>query len=89
MYGIPGGLNILVVREPPETIWTLSGNQGDKWQQGRALIPNISSNIQVCFYSNHIQHINNIQTFDIAKYYINYFMVTICVTLFTFITYQI
>jgi hypothetical protein len=92
MYGSPGDLKILVVREhhsETETIWTLSRDQGDKWQQGRASIPDISSNIQVCFYSNHIQHINNIQTLDIAKYYINYFTVNICVTLFTFTTYQI
>ena len=76
MYGSPGDLRILVVREDgseTEAIWTLSGNQGDKWQLGRASIPDVSSNIQVFFYSNHIQHINNIQTLDIAKYYINYF----------------
>jgi hypothetical protein len=62
------------IHSETETIWTLSGDQGDKWQQGRASIPDISSNIQVCFYSNHIQHINNIQTLDIAKYYINYLL---------------
>jgi hypothetical protein len=60
--GSSGGLRILVVREDgseTEAIWTLSGDQGYNWQQGRASIPDVSSNITVCIF---IQIIINILT---------------------------
>jgi hypothetical protein len=45
--GLSGNLKILVEREYDsfsKTVWTLSGDQGYNWQQGRASIPDVSSN---------------------------------------------
>jgi hypothetical protein len=60
--GSSGNLRILVEREHnsfSKTVWTLSGDQGYNWQQGRASIPDVSSNITVCIF---IQIIFNILT---------------------------
>jgi hypothetical protein len=60
--GLSGNLKILVEREYDsfsKTVWTLSGDQGYNWQQGRASIPDVSSNITVCIF---IQIIFNILT---------------------------
>ena len=50
--GLSGNLKILVEREHDsfsKTVWTLSGDQGYNWQQGRASIPDVSSNITIVF----------------------------------------
>lgn len=60
--GSSGNLRILVENEHnnfSKTVWTLSGDQKYNWQQGRASIPYVSSNIRVCIF---IQIIFNILT---------------------------